>query len=1369
MRIKRIEIIGFKSFCDRSTIHIDSPITSVVGPNGCGKSNIVDAIRWCMGEQSAKHLRGKAMDDVIFAGSESRNPAAMAEVSLTFEDVGFSHETLKLALDQSQLEGSEESQPDSQPEGVVESQFGDPPGQPESQSGQMVDETVESQPGDLAGDELAGDDPVRGDPADRPARDEDEPMRSVRGDSGNTDSELPTPTAAREVEEFLEDRPPAFDFARFSEVTIARRLFRDGTSQYMINKTPCRLRDVTDFFLGTGIGTKAYSIIEQGRIGMIVSSRPQERRTLIEEAAGITKFKTKKRAAERKLEQTRQNLLRVSDIVVELSKRLASLHRQAQKAERYRRYKAEVRDIELWKAAHKYLELVAEQKMLATALTETRESLDDSRAELDGREAAVIAERADLAVEERRLNGLQEAIFELENRIKLSESKVEFQTREAEELDERVASFRGDVRSLSDRRTEGADQLETQRRELDDLSDLMGREGDSVAAAEAQVGEARQMLANAQSRLDEARSQLSQARSDLVRAESKKDGIERHRDESSRRLERLGADEMVAGQHAGRLEREVRKLDGKLAELRQTRFDLGSQLDDLEGRRTELADSVERCEAEVENTRAELHRRRSRLQSLVEIHEKYEGFARGTRAIMQASESLSAPGQEIRGLVADVVAAPPDLEVAVEAALGDRLGSVMVSSAAVGLRGIDYLKKTSTGRSTFVAVEHARPDGASSNANGEHHGGEPSDDCSIQFEDRTGATETGGTTAGELDRPVEVSGLAAVIRHLAGLSGVIGCLADLVHFESGFEQIGSRLFGECVVVEDLERAIELQRAGFAVTMVTVGGDVVDRHGVISGGSRDDHGASVLAQKREIRQLEAVTAELEGNLAQSTARLVAAKTELTRITRTLDSLRKESHEGEIAITSHEKDLVRCRAEMDRARERLNQLGAEKLELDERIRKAERELAETAELHASASDRIERYERKQLGYIEAVTSGSERVEELARLLTEAKVHAAKLGEKRASVQASVLGLEASDRDLGERIDKLEGNIEDSTRRASELRSESTTLADELGRWREQRRTQAEQLEQGRSAYELRVAELEVVEVQARELRTRAERLAGQANHLELKLGNVGANQQALEESVFDRYGLDIARNLSEYHLRCQVAEAEEKRLTELRRLIERMGSDINLTAIDEYADVSQRHEFLSSQKSDLENAVDQLERAIAKINRTSRKLFRDTFNAINEQFQTLFPRLFRGGRARLQLVMPKGHEADSDVDVLDAGVEVVAQPPGKKNTTVDQLSGGEKALTAVALIFSIFLIKSSPFCLLDEVDAPLDDANVDRYNELIRELTDRSQFIIITHNKRTMEIADSLYGVTMQEPGVSKLVSVNLRKFENRAAA
>ncbi|MGN6106286.1 MAG: chromosome segregation protein SMC [Kofleriaceae bacterium] len=1292
MRIKRVEIIGFKSFCDRAVVQIGESITGVVGPNGCGKSNIVDAIRWCMGEQSAKHLRGKAMEDVIFAGSETRGPAPMAEVSLTFDDVGFSREKLDLARH------SEEAEAERALEGLSEGGDGEPApaGPPESE-------------------------------------------RHVWFDAEGK----PIPSPVDEANQLLADQPAAIDFSHYTEVTITRRLYRDGISNYFINKTPCRLRDITDFFLGTGVGTKAYAIIEQGRIGQIVSARPQDRRAIIEEAAGITKFKAKKKAAEKKLDQTRQNLMRVSDIVSELDKRMGTLRRQAQKAERYRKYKSEVRDIELWKSTHRWLELNGEFQLVGGRLGAARTELEEVRTAWAAKDAHVVSERGELSTEERRLVGVQEQVYELDNRLRLGESKIGFERREAEELDGRISGARAEIEQLGAERERGTAELEARQGELAELEAEVAREATEVALRETAASEARQMLANGQGRLDEARGELGTQRTQIATADTQLEALARRRDEAGRRLERvLGETE----QHTTRvreLDRESRRVHDSLAELRQTRFDLGSQSSGFETRRDVLTEEVARGEAEVETLRTELHRRTSRLTSLKEIQDRYEGFARGTRAVMQGAEQIGdqvAQREAIRGVVADVVRAPELLEVAVEAALGDRLGGVLVSQPEVGLAAIGFLKQGGGGRSAFVPVAGGAGESAP---------------APFEFEDRSELVAAHAAIGGE---------------------GVLGRMSDLVAFADGYETVGKRLLGGTVVVDDLGRALELHKQGVSDRVVTLDGDVVDQDGVVAGGSRDAQGAGVLAQKREIRDLEEIVGRLEHDLSDAMTRLVTAKTELKQVVKALEGLRTQVHEGDIAIMGHEKDEARLRNELERHRDRLVQLGTEQLELEERLRSIGDDELAHRERRTRAEERIGELERAQLDLLAEVSGHRDRLDDLAQVLTEAKIRAAQLGEKRAASEAATLRLQRRDAELAQRASRLASDIEDSARRAATLREGCDQLGAELAAIREERDGGLRTLEEGRTTYQARLAALTEVEIVARELRTRAYRLSAEVGQLELRDGQIRMTRQVVEDQVAERYQLEVTSILHDYHLRAPITETEEARLVELRELIDRMGTDINLTAIEEYAEVSQRFDFLSAQKIDLERAVDQLQRAIDKINRTSRKLFKDTYEAVNATFKEVFPRLFRGGQAALSLTgVPaaaanaggeggEGGAGGKGFDLLEAGIEIMAQPPGKKNSTVEQLSGGEKALTAVALVFSIFLIKPSPFCILDEVDAPLDEANVDRYNELVREMTDRSQFIVITHNKRTMESADNLYGVTMQEPGVSKLVSVNLSRLK-----
>lgn len=684
---------------------------------------------------------------------------------------------------------------------------------------------------------------------------------------------------------------------------------------------------------------------------------------------------------------------------------------------------------------------------------------------------------------------------------------------------------------------------------------------------------------------------------------------------------------------------------------------------------------------------------------------------------MQHRPGDDGEGKRIRGLVADIVEAPAEIEQAVEAVLGDRLGSILVESKEVGLQAVQFLKNRAEGRSSFIPVSSFAP---------------------------TSGARTVGSTSG-----IEV----------VEAEGVRGEMLGLIHAREEYGPIAEYLFKDVVLVESLPRALELWDAGLRKTMVTLDGDLVDPHGVVTGGSRETAGAGILQQKREIRELEQITGGLEQDLADATARHVTCKAELAQVQASLEGIRKESHQGEIAMLAHEKDLSRWRAEAERLAERLEQLAREKAEIDHGVREMDRELEETQVQLEVARRRTDEAERRQLGLIEGVTVARHALEDASAQLTDCKVRAAKVNAERQGVQAQVRRLEEQARELIRRTERLGRSVEEGGNRFQALREEAARIAETLVAVREERRARAEELGSGRTAYEHRMAALQVAEVEAKRVRQDVDRLKGETSRLEMKLHDFAAERRHLEESIFERYRVELNRVVTDFHLRPAVSDVEEARLRELRDLIDRMG-EVNLTAIQEFEELSRRHEFLVTQKKDLESALDQLERAIGKINRASRALFRETFDAVNAKFQEIFPRLFRGGHAELRLSGGEG-------DLLDAGVEIIAQPPGKKNTSVELLSGGEKALTAVSLIFAIFLVKPSPFCLLDEVDAPLDEANVGRYNEMVRALTDRSQFIVITHNKRTMGVADTLHGITMEEPGCSKLVSVNLRSFGKAA--
>jgi chromosome segregation protein len=1183
MRIKTLEITGFKSFKERTLFHFDAEVTGIVGPNGCGKSNVVDAIRWAMGEQSAKHLRGGSMEDVIFNGSESYGPLGMAEVVLTFVNDG--------------------------------------------------------------------------------------------------------------------DAPPPY--TECAEVSVGRRLFRSGESEYFINKQACRLMDVTDFFLGTGVGTRAYSIIEQGRVGQIVSSKPEDRRSLIEEAAGITKYKAKKRAALRKMEATEQNLLRVRDILGEIGRRMASLERQAKKAEKYKRLRGEMRDIDLWAASHRFFELSASRRLARSDAERLAGEQAAAEERLAAEEQAVAEMRDALSSREHELFEHEKALQEHENEQRLRQSQLEFLEKEAEALEARTAEHRSELERLASHQEELAREAEELRLSHEDglsaerslTDDVTSRERARAVCAE-EVSRSRDALEDARAKLAQAHARHEGAKAELV-------GLERRRADLTARRDKAHAERGELMKQLHGIESHLGQQRERLAEARQLKLALEAERETLQQDLAQKRERVVELEASLIALRNELGDKRARQKSLLELQERFEGFGEGVRSVMRWRDAEEGTG--VLGLVADAISAPEHLEPAVEAALGDRLHAVLIQDAARARRAIGLLAKERKGRCTFVPID------------------------------------------GLEDAPVAQSDLPRDER-------VVGRLSDHVQHDPAYAPVVRALLGDVLVVRDLDAALTL-RSAVRARFVTLDGEVLDAAGTVTGGTRQGAAWGVLQKKREIKELGREIGRLSEEHGRADLELKRLTGEVQGLHAQLDSMRQDTHTKEITIVQGQKDVDRAEGELRRIGHRLEVLAREEHEIDEHlsaiasdaaraVARAEEDAALAVELEGRLPD-LEARAFDARGRLEVVSAE----------VTELKVAAATLREKIEAVARSRKRNGEARDEAGSRVSKLESLIEGAADeiairagKAEEAKRDIEHLSGQAVTARAGVEAASRVLEEARSALLEREAGLRGHRDAIASCVESLHDARGRDSQTGLELGH-------LQQQVADKWGEDLRLHVVDYHAREALSPADVERLGELRAQIDRLG-EVNVTAIQEFDELKERQEFLSTQERDLTDALEQLRRAIQKINRTSRERFSETFAAVNAKFQEVFPRLFRGGRAELQLV---GAE-----DMLEAGVEIVAQPPGKKLANINQMSGGEKALTAVALIFAIFLVKPSPFCMLDEVDAPLDDANVGKFNELVRQMAVHSQFILITHNKRTMEITESLYGVTMEEPGVSKLVSVELRR-------
>ncbi len=1189
MKIKKLEICGFKSFVDRTVVNFDHDVLGIVGPNGCGKSNIVDAIRWCMGEQSAKHLRGRSMEDVIFSGSDSRAAHDFAEVTLTFEN---------------------------------------------------------------------------DDPTDVP-----------------------------------------LEYKDYPEIAVTRRLHRSGDSEYLINKTQVRLKDITDLFLGTGVGTKAYSIIEQGKIGLIVSAKPEDRRMLIEEAAGITKYKSRKKQAERKMEMTQQNLLRVGDIVAEIERNLGSLKRQAAKAERYLSYRKEQEDLTLWDASSRYLEIVGWTKLEASEVERLTMEHDGARTDLVAREAELEGVRSDAHQAEERLEKATNASFAAENDVRTEEAAIARAMDKIQALKDRETQAGVEAEEIDQQRLVLAQEQETVAAEVSARADEEERHATEVAGEETRVAELSSEMATADTRVGELRQMSSRAQADIASAEAKLKGFERRQEEMQARLVKMLTErEELAGQHVEMTAR-AKELAQEVDDLRTGKVTSAEEKAAHETRLADLRVEITGSERALEEARSELSKKRSRLHALLEVQARLEGVGAGVKALLGTKD------ENLCGLVADRIEAPHELTGAVAGLLGSHLSDVVVKDMDRGVELLEELAQGKRGRAVIIPQS-----------------------------------------------PRFVAGAHAV---LPQIEGILGRLVDHVRYAPEDEGLAHALLGNAVVVEDVEAAARVREVLHDAPIVTKSGTVFFPDGRVAGGTGEEVGAGMLDSKRETRELGVEVERLDTLVSERVAHHQGLRGSIAEVQGALDRARHQAHQDELALVTAEKDLRALEGQIGQAVRRLEILAQETEGLGQELAEAGTEREEAQRVLDEARGILEEA-LAHLGEAETLAaSWRGQVDEARQALTEKKVYLAGAREKLTAARGTLTRLERSVAELEARRQRLEEEMMTGARLLGETAALVVAHKEKREEALDVQRLTADALATSRTEYDAFRTELGEREAGLKDLRQRVETAKEELTAHEMALREQQLAMQHLLDGVAEKFrGLHLPRVVGDFHMRPPPDEESRARMQELSHLIERMGS-VNLDAMREHEEAEKRYEFYSTQKADLEKALSDLERAIQQMNRESKRLFAETFEAVNAKFQEIFPQMFRGGRASLRLTNPE--------DMLETGIDILAQPPGKKLSSIELMSGGEKALTAVSLIFAIFQIKPSPFCILDEVDAPLDEANVARYNDMIRSMTDRSQFILITHIKRTMQLVDVLYGVTMQESGVSRLVSVKLNESnESRRA-
>ncbi len=1343
MRLERLEINGFKSFSDRSELAFDKGVTAIVGPNGCGKSNVADAITWVMGEQSAKSLRGDKMEDVIFSGSDARKPTAAAEVRLRFSGV---LKTLSGPAFPDEAAPASNGESNGHANGNGHHSNGNGHGATGNGNGNGAAEL------DAGGNEISNAliPVVSGFPA----------TAGGAGSRTRTEAEAIIQSVAREVE-------------------VTRRLYRSGESEYLIDGQTCRLRDVHDLLMDTGLGAKAYAIIEQGKIGLILSSRPTDRRQLIEEAAGVTKYKARRRSAELKLEAAQQNLTRIDDIVFEVEKQRGTLKRQAGKARRYQKLRDELRRWEKVLFARKY-------RQLAETIESARGRLADAR-ERESAASAKVAEvesdfgriRIELAESESQATQSREAAHARELAINRQQQQIAFDREQVEALGARAAMVGAELGSLESRREPARLALEARRQAALDANGERDRASGALTSESEAYETAHCEIEGLEADVEAARSEVFSAINSATALRHALEHAASARDRVAETLSKLDVEESDA-----RIETERADTDRAAAAegLRRAHEAIEATRVARTARESELASARIEHEWRARSVRSREHELaglEARLKSLEELEAARAGYGDAPRKILaQANGQVSQ-----QGAIADYLEVERGFERAVEACLGDLLQHVVVERPEHAAAGFHLVREAGAGRCGFL-VTSAVPQAAVMGA--EASGGYGADDGAGD------STPSFHALAGMSTRPPEG------VRELASLVRVNGPFADAIR----------HAIGNAWIADSYDRAADAARLT-PLPVVSLAGEVFHGPYLIAGGGTEES-RGILETKREIRELrDRLASEQEAlfRLAEETADLEGA---IAQASNAIAALNAEHHKQEKAIVGHEWQLQHAADEAARLIQKRDQLALERHQSDE-----ERDALERRQEEARAS--IVRLDEEQQLADERLAAAQRRLleareaaEELSRRAGEARATHAALVERASALAAEVERLQDASAELEVRAASLAAELDETRRHADQLRGSvaaGETQLDLDAQALEALRATVEQADEAvtalrakadeqeiaiktaRAAFEsIRavVSELDIARATAEadlshlanscmdavqatldEVLIEVEALerAGQATPV---AEAVGADEPSDDDDESDIRGVrlppsheatadldagqsDLADPGTAVLAAEQRAISAEEAIGRLREKIDRLGP-VNMMAIEQFDELESRHTFLTTQRADLTQSIAQTTEAIKRIDETTRQRFADAFAAINTNFQSTFSTLFGGGRAGLTLL--------DETDPLESGIEIIAQPPGKRLQSVQLLSGGEKALTAIALMFGLFKYKPSPFCLLDEIDAPLDDANIGRFVEMLRSMQRDTQFILITHSRKTMEIADRLYGVTMEEPGVSKLISVQL---------
>jgi len=1183
MYLKRLEMQGFKSFAEKTVLDFMPGITTVIGPNGSGKSNISDSIRWVLGEQSIKSLRGSKSEDIIFAGTQNRKSLGFAEVSMVID---------------------------------------------------------------------------------------------------NSDGKLPI---------------------EFAEVVVTRRIFRNGESGYFINKTPCRLKDVLELFMDTGIGKDGYSIIGQGKIDEILSNKSEERRNIFEEAAGIVKYKARKNESEKKLEQTKLNLLRINDILSEIEANIEPLKAQSEKAKKYLGLRDELKSIEIG--------------LFLYNIDNYKEKLEEIIKDID-----IIASQS--KDEESRLNVLQNLKENLKTELEDIMRKIEDTQNLSFESEKKIEQINSEINVSNERISNNIENNETYQKEIEELEK---RNAEIIEEKENRIQKKDNLLSNREKfakELEEKEAILQEISSKMTEEEKvieeKKKQIEQNTElkyENKEKINILEINNQNLEKREKSIKNEIQETISKLDEKRLIKSDILKTFNQKETKRNECKEKLEKIKEKREEATGKIKEyedkinllssnlqiKDSKQKFLSEMEKEKEGYSRAVKAILLECEKDIKLNKGVKGVLANLITVPEEYQTAIETVLGQTLQNIVTETEEEAKKLIEYLRKNNLGRASFLPISSVK--------------------------------------GKKVDRLIKNN-----------LEGVVGVAAELIKTDKKYEGIILNLLGKTVVVKDMDTAIILARQNsYNFRIVTLKGDIINASGAISGGSVAQKTTSIIGRKSQIKELEKEISELRKQIEKVNKEKTEYEDSIESLLEEVTYLEQTSQEIEIeyatekqriesleeTISSLETKLASLKEETEEILKTIEKNKQSKLEIEQKTQEME---LNTTNLNAEVQSFAEKNKENQ-----------KRIDDLNFDITNLKISVSSFDESNNSLEEILQRIEAELQNNNIKIESKKEQSKNSIQENQELKQAIENAKQKIEQIKLEVSTSSDVIEKLRQEKENKNSNIEKTEKDIESQYQIIEEIKNQANKLEIKKSKIDVELEQIINKMWEDYEI-TPNNAIEYEKPSNVQETT-KRVKTLRDEIKNLGS-INIDSIEEYKQTKERYDYMCEQRLDLENSSNKLKKVIQDITKTMKEQFETQFKIINKNFGEVFSELFGGGKAELKLT--------DEADILNCGIDIEVQPPGKKLQNMSLLSGGERAFTAIALLFAILKINPAPFCVLDEIEAALDDVNVYRFADYLKNFTKTTQFLVITHRKGTMEAADTVYGITMEENGISKLLSMKLEK-------